>query len=76
VLDKYNNIENLQGFDGNIAVILAGEDEVVPVQHGKKLYDSISSRKKLWVFGNTRHNGIPMEAELYWLGEVVAFISE
>ena len=76
VLEKYDNLENLQGFEGNIAVVLAGNDEVVPVQHGKRLYESITSKKKLWVFENTRHNEIPVDAELDWWREVIAFISE
>jgi pimeloyl-ACP methyl ester carboxylesterase len=76
VWDKYNNIENLQGFEGNIAVILAGNDEVVPVQHGKKLYDSITANKKLWLFEGASHNEMPIEAELNWWKEVIAFISE
>jgi len=76
VLDKYNNIDNLQGYEGNIAVVLAGRDEVVPVRHGKKLYESISARKKLWLFEDARHNVMPIEAELHWWKEVVAFISQ
>ena len=76
VLDKYNSIENLQGFDGNIAVILAEDDEVVPVQHGKKLYDSISASKKLWLFENARHNEMPVASELDWWQEVISFVSQ
>jgi len=76
VLDKYNNIENLQGFDGNIAVILAENDEVIPVQHGIKLYNSIAAKKKLWLFDDVRHNEIPVGAELHWWREVIAFISQ
>jgi fermentation-respiration switch protein FrsA (DUF1100 family) len=76
VLDKYNNIENLQGFEGKIAVILAGNDEVVPMQHGKKLYTSIMANKKLWLFEDTKHNEIPIDPELDWWKEVIEFISE
>ena len=76
VLDKYNNVDNLQGYAGNIAVVLAGHDEVIPVQHGKKLYESITAKKKLWLFENTRHNEMPVEAELPWWKEVIAFISQ
>ena len=76
ILDKYNNIDNLQGFEGNIAVILAENDEVIPVQHGKKLYDSITAKKNLWLFEYARHNEIPVEAELHWWKEVITFISQ
>ncbi len=76
VLDKYNNIENLQRFEENIAVILAENDEVIPVQHGKKLYDSITANKKLWLFEDARHNEMPVEAELHWWKGVIEFISQ
>jgi len=76
VLDKYNNTDNLGGFEGNIAVILAENDEVVPVQHGKKLYDSITAKKKLWLFEDVSHNQVPVEAELLWWQEVTAFITD
>ena len=75
-LGKYDNVENLQGFEGNVAVILAGNDEVVPVQHGKMLYDSITTKKKLWVIEDTKHNEMPIGAELHWWREVVEFISQ
>ena len=76
VLDKYNNIYNLQQFEGNIAVILAENDEVIPVKHGKKLYASITAKKKLWLFEDTRHNEMPVDAELDWWKEVIVFISQ
>ena len=46
VLDKFNNIENLGGYKGNIAVLLAEQDEVIPVRHGQRLFESILTRKK------------------------------
>ncbi len=76
VLDKYNNIDNLQRYEGNIAVILAENDEVIPVRHGKKLYDSISTEKKLWLFQGAGHNEMPVEPELHWWQEVIEFISQ
>ncbi|MCP4139814.1 MAG: alpha/beta hydrolase [Chloroflexi bacterium] len=76
ILDKFNNIENLQGYDGKIALLLAGDDEVIPIQHGIKLYDSITTEKKLWIFENARHNEVPVSSELQWWGEVVNFISQ
>ncbi len=76
VLDKYDSIENLAGYTGKIAVLLAEEDEVIPVQHGKKLYNSITAQKKLWMFENVRHNEIPIGAGLPWWSEVVEFITQ
>jgi alpha-beta hydrolase superfamily lysophospholipase len=76
VLDKYNNSDNLQGFEGNIAVILAENDEVVPVQHGKNLYESLNAKKKLWIFEDTRHNEVPVGAGLRWWKTVIEFIAQ
>ena len=76
ILDKYNNIENLQDYEGKIALLLAEKDEVIPMHHGKRLYDSISTGKKLWVFENTRHNEVPVGSELQWWREVITFISQ
>lgn len=76
MLDKFNNVENLQGYEGKIAVLLAGADEVIPIQHGMNLYDSISTEKKLWVFEDTKHNEVPIGPELQWWQEVITFISQ
>jgi fermentation-respiration switch protein FrsA (DUF1100 family) len=76
VLDKYNNIENLQSYQGKIAVVLAGNDEVIPLKHGKALYNSITAEKKLWMFDGVQHNDIPVGPNLDWWQEVIAFISQ
>ncbi len=76
MLDKFNNVENLQGHEGKTAILLAGADEVIPIHHGMKLYDSITTEKKLWVFENTRHNEVPVGSELQWWEEVITFISQ
>ena len=76
ILDKYNNIDNLQPFEGNVAVILAENDEVVPIQHGQKLYDSMTTKKKLWLFAKATHNQMPVTAELQWWKEVIEFMNQ
>jgi pimeloyl-ACP methyl ester carboxylesterase len=76
VLDKYDNIDNLRRFEGNVAVILAGNDEVVPVRHGRKLYDSMAANKRLWTFDRATHNEMPIEPGLPWWEDVLEFISQ
>ena len=75
VLDKFNSVENLQGYKGRIAVLLAGNDEVVPVKHGKNLYRSLTAEKKRWIFENSRHNEVPVAPQLKWWQEVIDFIT-
>ena len=76
VREQYNSIANLQGYQGNVAVILAGNDKIVPVKHGQNLYDSIATPKKLWRFEKAGHNTMPIEPLLPWWKEVVGFISK
>lgn len=76
IRDRYDNADNIQGYEGRVAVVLAEHDEVVPVQHGKRLYDSITATKRLWMFEGARHNEFPVAPELPWWQEVVTFISQ
>ncbi len=75
IRDKYNNIDNLKKYDERVAILLAESDEVVPVRHGKNLYESITAEKKLWMFTNAKHNEIPVNPKLRWWKEVTEFIT-
>lgn len=74
VREQYNSMVNLRGYQGNVAVVLAGNDEIVPVKHGQRLYDSITTKKRLWRFEHAGHNTMPIEAGLPWWQEVVDFL--
>jgi fermentation-respiration switch protein FrsA (DUF1100 family) len=73
-LDKFNSVRNLAGYDGPVAVILAGRDEVVPTHHGQRLYDSLSKPKRRWIFDDAGHNDWPISATESWWREVVSFV--
>lgn len=75
IRDRYDNVGNLRNYEGNVAVVLAGRDEVVPVEHGQRLYESIVTKKKLWLFEGASHNAMPVSPEQSWWSEVVAFVS-
>ena len=72
--DRYDNVANLRHYQGPVAVILAGDDEVVPVSHGKQLYAQLDTAKKLWVMPGAGHNSMPVEANQGWWREVAAFL--
>lgn len=74
VLDQYNSVENLEKFKGKVAVVLAEMDEVIPVKHGKALYDAIGTQKKLWLFEKAGHNSAPIAARELWWKEVSNFL--
>lgn len=74
--DRYDSVANLRNVKGPVAVVLAGEDEVIPVHHGKELYAQLDTTKKLWVMPGAGHNTMPVAADLVWWREVADFLRE
>lgn len=74
--DKYDSLSNLTDVDGRVAVILAGKDEIIPIKHDQRLYDSLQGDKKFWLFKDAGHNTMPIDPSLSWWKEVVDFVSE
>ena len=73
--DRYDNIRNLEEFSGPVAVIMADQDEVIPNRLTMKLYDSLKSSKRLWVFPRAGHNSWPTAPERAWWSEVMGFVT-
>ncbi len=76
VLDKFDNINNLQDFRGPIAVLVAEHDEIIPRRHSTALYESLNDPKRLWEFPNAGHNNWPIEPTAPWWGEVVDYLAQ
>jgi len=74
--DRYDNIRNLEGFAGSVAVIMADQDEVIPNRLTMKLYGALRTTKRLWVFPGAGHNSWPTAPERSWWAEVMGFVSE
>ncbi len=75
MLDRYNNIKNLKSYSGPVAVLVAGQDEIIPKKLELKLYESLSRPKKLWIFENAGHNDWPVDPLEQWWREVTEFLS-
>lgn len=74
VRERYDSIANLRGFDKPVAILVAGKDEIIPTEQAQELYDSLASRKRLWVFPDSGHNTWPTSPQETWWSEVVDFI--
>ena len=72
--DKFNNITNLKNYSGNVAVILAERDEIIPTKNTLKLYNAITGKKQLWKFAESDHNSLPIHPSYSWWGEVMKFV--
>jgi pimeloyl-ACP methyl ester carboxylesterase len=72
LLDRYPSARYLRDYHGPIAVVLAGEDNVIPKQFGKHLYDDYAGPKKLWEIPKAGHNDLPDQPAEWWR-ELVKF---
>jgi pimeloyl-ACP methyl ester carboxylesterase len=70
--DKFESARYLREYHGRVAVLLGGEDEVVPNRFGRKLYDDFSGIKKLWEVPGAAHNDLP-DRPADWWKDLVAF---
>lgn len=74
LIDKFENTEKLRDFAGNVAVILAGQDEVIPNRRTLVLFEALPPGKKLWRFDQAGHNTLPLEPWRPWWQEAMQFI--
>jgi pimeloyl-ACP methyl ester carboxylesterase len=70
--DKFPSAQYLRAYHGPVAVVLAGQDEVIPKRFGRHLYDDYNGPKKLWEIDGAYHNDLPEQSPEWWQ-ELVAF---
>jgi pimeloyl-ACP methyl ester carboxylesterase len=59
--DRYDNVANLEHYQGPIAILLAENDSVVPARFGKQLYDSYEGGPKMHYIQQGRdHNSLDL----------------
>ena len=75
VRERYDNIANLSGYQGPVAVVMAGNDEIVPPILSEALYEELSNPKEKWVFAGAGHNTWPAGPQEAWWREVMAFVA-
>lgn len=74
--DTYDNMDNLKGFRGRVAVVGAEYDEIIPVGHATTLFDSLSDdTKRMWVIRGAGHNSWPLYVDASWWKEIVDFLN-
>lgn len=73
--DRYDNVKALRAWRGPLAVLLAGRDEVVTTELGRRLYDSYAGPKQLWVQKERGHNDLDYSPFLPVWTELTGFLS-
>jgi hypothetical protein len=72
--DHWDNAAALRSYAGPLAVRLAGQDEVIPVTHGRRLYEAYAGRKQLWIGEGASHNSLDFSMSSSWWEEVTRFL--
>jgi len=73
VLDRYDSVQNLQSFNGPVAIITAGQDQVIPVERANILYDAISTDKVRFNLASAGHNNWLDYVDDKWWEELISF---
>ncbi|GAB3022749.1 alpha/beta hydrolase [Bowmanella dokdonensis] len=73
--DRFDSQTHLQDFASPVAVLVAGQDEIVPVSFSLSLYQQLSAPKRLWRFSQSGHNNLPLQADADWFDEVMEFLA-
>ena len=73
--DRYDSVANLQGFEKPVAVLVAGQDELIPQDQPQRLFDALTTRKRMWVWADAGHNTWPPWPEEAWWEEVTQFLT-
>jgi pimeloyl-ACP methyl ester carboxylesterase len=72
--DRWDNDVELADFHGRVAVLLAADDEVIPVAQGRALFDVAREPKRLWTIPRATHNTLPFAPDAAWWREVSTFL--
>lgn len=72
--DQWKNEPSIAAYPGKVGVVLAGQDEVIPVEQGRRLFEAAPGTKRLWVMEEATHNGIDFAPYAPWWSEVSNFL--
>jgi hypothetical protein len=74
--DKYDNMENLKTFTGNISVVGAQRDEILPIKHAQSLYEALpEGKKRMWIIKGAGHNDWPFHTDASLFREITEFVN-
>ncbi len=73
--DRYDSIANLKAFRNRVAIVGAGRDDIIPVEHAKSLYDSYAGQKRMWIIPQAGHNDWPLFVGPDRIKDIMDFLS-
>jgi pimeloyl-ACP methyl ester carboxylesterase len=71
--DRFPAQDDLRTYHGPLAVLVGGQDVVVPKRFGVRLYNSYSGPKRLWEFPSATHDSLMFQPPTVWT-EIITFV--
>jgi len=72
--DRFDNIASLASYRGRVAIVVAGQDEIVGAAQGRKLHENYHGPKLLIVLEGAGHNSFDIQPHAAWFARVSAFL--
>jgi len=66
LVDRFPSEDYLGNYQGPLAILVAGQDQVVPEKFGRRLYDGYTGPKRLWEFPSGNHGTVMMQPPEVW----------
>jgi uncharacterized protein len=66
LLDRFNPAEDLKHYHGPVKIVLAGADEIIPTESGRRLFEGYQGPKNLQIIPDARHNEIAGQPPEWW----------
>lgn len=64
--ERFDSLAALRGYEGPVAFVLAGRDEIVPVDLGRRLHARYAGPKRLWEQPQAGHNALDF-GPVWWM---------
>jgi pimeloyl-ACP methyl ester carboxylesterase len=74
--DQYDSDSALKGYDGPVAVVIAGKEQVVPPELGEALFDGYHGTKRIWVLDDDDHDALVTGTLAGWWQEAFGFLKK
>jgi len=71
--DRFPSEDYLRNYHGPVAMLVAGEDQVIPEKFGRRLYDGYPGPKRLWEFPMDDHGSVMERLPNVWK-QLIAFL--
>ena len=73
--DRFRPADWLKEYRGPVQIVLAGADEIIPTERGRRLHEGYVGPKRLQIVPGARHNDVAGQSPEWWR-EVFAFLAQ